>query len=168
MELMPRKPRRKGGTLKDGERRQLARASRHAGEPRPVLPCDRALGLCDGGSRGNPGTAAAAAILIDVDGETVARRAELIGQTTAAEAEYRAILFALELAHAHGVDALEVRSDSQLAVAALRAATPVAADLDAVVAQVRDACATLDVRFAWHPRQQNELADGLVRELLWP
>jgi len=126
------------------------------------------LVLCDGGSRGNPGTAAAAAILLDAGGEPIAQRAELIGQTSAAEAEYRAILFGLQLAHAQAVNALEVRSDSQLAIAALRASTPVAEELRAVVSQVRDAAAALDVRFTWHPRQANELADALVRALLWP
>ena len=56
-------PRRKGGTLKDGERRQLAYASRRAGVPLPeVEPGDRVRVLCDGGSRGNPGPAAVAAV----------------------------------------------------------------------------------------------------------
>src|SRR4051794_27112467 len=104
---VPRKPRRKGGTLKDGERRQLARASRHADDPRALpAPPGRALLLCDGGSRGNPGTAAAAAVLLARDGAQVASRAELIGHASAAEAEYRAILIGLELARAHDEDPL--------------------------------------------------------------
>src|ERR1700710_3024205 len=108
---MGRRPRRKGGTLKDGERRQLARASRHAGAVVPE-PGDRSLLLCDGGSRGNPGPSAIAAVLLARDGHALEQRAELIGHATAAEAEYRAILLALELAVAHGADPIEVRSDS--------------------------------------------------------
>jgi ribonuclease HI len=107
-------------------------------------------------------------VLLARDGTELAQRAELIGQASAAEAEYRAILFGLELAREHGADPLEVRSDSQLAIAALRARTPVAQELAAVVAQVRDAADGRDVRWAWHGRQHNEAADALVRSLLWP
>jgi ribonuclease HI len=155
-----RKPRRKGGTLKDGERRQLARASRHGGAAALPAAGDRALLLCDGGSRGNPGTAAIAAVLID--GETVIERAELIGHATAAEAEYRAILLGLAMAVEAGVPELEVRCDSLLAIRAIEGG--------AVVAQpVIDAARPLEsVRWRWHPRAENEAADALVRELLWP
>src|SRR4051812_10333506 len=165
-----RNPRRARGTLKDGERRQLARVSRHADDPRSrPAPADRALALCDGGSRGNPGTAAAAAVLLSPAGEIVDQRAELIGQASAAAAEYRAILLGLNLARAYGADRLEVRSDSQLAIAALRAGTPVAPELRAVVEAVRAAALAFSaVRWSWHGRAQNELADALVRALLWP
>jgi ribonuclease HI len=160
-----RRPRRKGGTLKDGERRQLARASRHAGQPAvPPAPADRALALCDGGSRGNPGTAACAAVLV-IGGEVVDQRAELIGHASAGEAEYRAILLGLALAAEHGADPLEVRTDSQLAVAALRSDVP----SPGVIDEVRAAAAAFSaVRWAWHPRTENELPDALVRALLWP
>jgi ribonuclease HI len=123
--------------------------------------------LCDGGSRGNPGTAAAAAVLVGLDGSIVTSRAELIGHASAAEAEYRAILLGLSLAREN--EEVEVRCDSQLAVAALGSATPVADDLAEVVGAVRAAVAGFSsVRFVWHPRSENELADKLVRELLWP
>ena len=159
-----RRPRRKGGTRKDGERRQLARASRHAGAQ--ALPrSDRALVLCDGGSRGNPGTAASAAILVSPAGEIVDQRAELIGHASAGEAEYRAILLGLALAAAHGIDELEVRCDSQLAIAALRSSVPA----EGVIDEVRAAASSFSaVRWTWHPRAANEHADALVRDLLWP
>jgi ribonuclease HI len=163
-----RRPRRKGGTLKDGERRQLARASRH-GDAAAPSPADRARLLCDGGSRGNPGTAAVAAVLVDPAGAVLARRAALIGQASAAEAEYRAILLGLEMAAAHGADPLEVCSDSQLAIAALEGAPVQDAALAALAAAVQDAAAAFSaVRWHWHPRSANEAADALVRELLWP
>ena len=56
-----RKPRRKGGTLKDGERRQLARASRHGSAP--ALP-----------SAGRRGTSAAAV----AEAHVVAMKARLL------------------------------------------------------------------------------------------
>jgi ribonuclease HI len=162
-----RRPRRKGGTLKDGERRQLARASRHGQATLPDT-AECALLLCDGGSRGNPGTAAIAAMLLAPGGDVVEQRAVLIGHATAAEAEYRAILLGLSLAALHGVEEVEVRSDSQLAIAALRSSTPVAVEHAGLVREAREAAAQVgSVRWRWHPRTANEAADALVRRLLW-
>ena len=150
--------------MKDGERRQLARASRHAGGAPPPQPGDRPLLLCDGGSRGNPGPAAVAAVLFSEDGQVLESRAERIGRATAAEAEYRAILLGLELARRHGADPVEVRSDSQLAITALTSDTPPEA-----VREIKAAASAFSaVRWSWHPRGANEPADALVRQLLWP
>ena len=165
---MARRPRRKGGTLKDGERRQLARASRHGPASLPD-PAGCALVLCDGGSRGNPGPAAIAAVLLAPDGDVLEQRSVLIGHATAAEAEYRAILLGLSLAALHGVSELEVRSDSQLAIAALGSSTPVAVEHAGLVREALVAAGALGtVRWRWHPRTANEAADELVRLLLWP
>src|SRR5919202_419814 len=136
-----RRPRRPGGTLRDGERRRLARASHMASSPAPPPGAgDRVL--CDGGSRGNPGPAAIAAVLTR-DGAGAAERAARIGIATAAEAEYRALLLGVELAAAHCARALEVCSDSQLAIAGLRGAGPAQPDLAELAAQVRRAAAAL-------------------------
>ena len=131
-----RQPRRKGGTKTDGERRQLARSSRHAGAASP-LPSDWALLLCDGGSRGNPGPAAVAAVLVAPSGAVLQTASEAIGRATAAEAEYRAILLGLELATANRADPIEVRSDSQLAITAVERKAPDDAGLAALVHQIR-------------------------------
>jgi len=169
--VSPRKPRRKGGTLRDGERRQLALASRRAGEEgrgAAPAPAARERVLCDGGSRGNPGPAAIAAVLLDRAGEVVERRAVPIGHATAATAEYRALLLGLELAAAHGIEALDVCSDSQLAIAGVRGSGPAEPELAALAALVRAAASQFaDVGWRWHPRTENRAADDLVRELLW-
>jgi ribonuclease HI len=125
--------------------------------------------LCDGGSRGNPGPAAAAAVLLATDGGVLERRAERIGRATAAEAEYRAILLGLQLARRRGTDLLEVRSDSQLAIAALTRDTPAAVAFAELVREIDAAASAFTaVRWRWHPRDANEQADALVRRLLWP
>jgi len=162
-----RRPRRKGGTRSDGERRQLAYASRHGAAALPATG-DRALLLCDGGSRGNPGPAAIAAVLLAPGGALLESRSEAIGRATAAEAEYRAILLGLRLAANHGADPLEVRSDSRLAIAAVEGTVPGDGGLAALVREIRTAAGGLSgVRWRWHPRGDNEVADGLVRQLLW-
>jgi ribonuclease HI len=129
-----RRPRRKGRAASDGERRQLARASRHpeASPPAPA-PGEWARLLCDGGSRGNPGPAAVAAVLLGPGGAVLDTRSRLIGRATAAEAEYRAILLGLELAVVEGADPVEVRRDSRLAIAALEQQTPADLALAALV-----------------------------------
>jgi ribonuclease HI len=153
--------------MRDAERRQLALASRTM--HRPPGAADSPRLLCDGGSRGNPGPAAIAAVLLAPSGAVVDRRAARIGQAGAAEAEYRAILLGLELARNARIERLEVCSDSQLAIAALRGRPPSDPALTALVREIRVAAAAFAaVRWTWHPRADNDAADALVRELLWP
>jgi ribonuclease HI len=165
-----RRARRKGKAASDGERRQLARAARHPERPPPApAPGEWARLLCDGGSRGNPGTAAIAAVLLAPGGAVVDTRSTLIGRATAAEAEYRAILLGLELATAQQADPVEVRSDSRLAIVAVERTAPADAALAALVHDIRAAAGAFSaVRWRWHPRGENEAADALVRLLLWP
>jgi ribonuclease HI len=159
--------RRKGGTLRDGERRQLALASRRGAVAPPAGGrCDRVL--CDGGSRGNPGPAAIAAVLVTAGGEVAARRAEPIGRATAAAAEYRAILLGLRLAASRGIETLDVCSDSKLAIAGVSGAGPGDPELAELVREIGFAAQPFArVGWIWHPRAENGAADALVRELLW-
>ena len=165
-----RRPRRKGRAASDGERRQLAHAARHPEAPPPAPAAgDWARLLCDGGSRGNPGPAAIAAVLLAPGGGVLDARSTLIGRATAGEAEYRAIRLGLELAAAEGADPVEVRSDSRIAIAALAQGTPAEAAHAALVLEIRAAAGDFsDVRWRWHPRHENQAADALVRVLLWP
>jgi ribonuclease HI len=68
----------------------------------------------DGGARGNPGPAAAAAVASDPDGEPLAERSAYIGEATNNVAEYRAVLLGLELARELGASEVEVVNDSEL------------------------------------------------------
>ena len=70
----------------------------------------------DGGSRGNPGPAAIAAIAADAAGQILAERAETIGTATNNVAEYRALLLGIELAKELGASELELIGDSQVIV----------------------------------------------------
>ena len=70
----------------------------------------------DGGSRGNPGPAAIAAIAADAAGQILAERAETIGTATNNVAEYKALLLGIELAKELGASELELIGDSQVIV----------------------------------------------------
>jgi len=68
----------------------------------------------DGGSRGNPGPAAVAAVIASSDGAVLDEVAERIGATTNNVAEYRAILLGLRRARELGADEVELVNDSEL------------------------------------------------------
>ena len=68
----------------------------------------------DGGSRGNPGPAAAGAVLSTPDGEVVDEATELLGIVSNNVAEYRALLLGLQRARELGATEVEAVNDSEL------------------------------------------------------
>jgi ribonuclease HI len=75
---------------------------------------ERVVVHVDGGARGNPGPAAAAAVASAVDGNELAERTEYLGEATNNVAEYRALLLGLELARDLEAREVEVACDSEL------------------------------------------------------
>ena len=68
----------------------------------------------DGGARGNPGPAAAAAVVTGPDGEVLDEATEVLGRTTNNVAEYRGLLLGIERARALGATEVDVVNDSEL------------------------------------------------------
>ena len=68
----------------------------------------------DGGSRGNPGPAAAAAVVSAPDGDVLDEASVTLGETTNNVAEYRGLLLGLERARELGATEVEVVNDSEL------------------------------------------------------
>ena len=68
----------------------------------------------DGGARGNPGPAAAAAVVSAPDGRVLDEAAVRIGTATNNVAEYRGLLLGLERAAALGATEVDVINDSEL------------------------------------------------------
>jgi ribonuclease HI len=68
----------------------------------------------DGGSRGNPGPAAAGAVLATPAGEVLAREGELLGIATNNVAEYRALILGARRARELGATEVEIVNDSEL------------------------------------------------------
>jgi formyltetrahydrofolate-dependent phosphoribosylglycinamide formyltransferase len=77
---------------------------------------DKIIAYIDGGSRGNPGPAAAGFVLTDNSSNRLEAKGFLIGETTNNVAEYSAFLKALEAAKQLDAKHLAVFSDSQLLV----------------------------------------------------
>jgi formyltetrahydrofolate-dependent phosphoribosylglycinamide formyltransferase len=83
----------------------------------------------DGGSRGNPGPAAAGFVLEDEAGRRLLARAFFLGRATNNVAEYTALVRALEAAGQRGVSDLTVYTDSELMVRQLKGQYKVKSEL---------------------------------------
>ncbi len=70
----------------------------------------------DGAADPNPGPASIGAVLKDEHGDVVSRVSRYIGEATNNQAEYRAIIAALERARELGANRIELHSDSELVV----------------------------------------------------
>lgn len=70
----------------------------------------------DGGARGNPGPAGIGVVIRDAQGKTIEQFGEYLGATTNNQAEYRAMVAALERAKALGATDVEAFADSELLV----------------------------------------------------
>jgi len=121
----------------------------------------------DGGSRGNPGPAAAAGVLLDEQGH----RAEFslfLGTTTNNVAEYVALIWALEEARRVGAEQLHVYTDSQLLACQIQGSYRVkSTHLQALHRQARELeRAFRQVRVCYVPREENRVADAMVNRTL--
>jgi ribonuclease HI len=74
----------------------------------------------DGGSRGNPGPAAGAAILFAEDGTQLGRVSQYCGETTNNVAEYTGLIIGLQMAQRKGIDEIDVFLDSELVINQMR------------------------------------------------
>ena len=122
----------------------------------------------DGGARGNPGPAAAAAVVADERGQVLDEAAVLLGTTTNNVAEYRGLLLGLERARALGADVVEVVNDSELVAKQVNGLYKVrSADMRPLYEQAR---AALGGFARWTlrsvPRAENAAADALVNRAL--
>jgi ribonuclease HI len=122
----------------------------------------------DGGSRGNPGPAAIAAVVTDTAGDELAERAETIGEATNNVAEYRALLLGIQLAKELGADEVELVADSKLTVEQVRGNWKVKqAHLRPLREQVVDALEHFKTWSIRHvKRGENERADELLNDAL--
>jgi len=128
----------------------------------------------DGGSRGNPGPAAIGVIFTNEKGNVIKEYAEKIGRATNNEAEYEAVIFALQKAKllfgkkkAKTME-LEIRMDSEFVIKQLNGEYKV---LDRKIEQLFLKAWNLKINFGKAvfihiPRAKNIEADKLVNRAL--
>lgn len=122
----------------------------------------------DGGSRGNPGHGACAAVFLGADGKVLREEGKYLGRCTNNSAEYGGLRLALAAAARLGAEELEIFSDSELLVrqysGQYRVRDAALADL---MAGVRKAAASFKkVTLSHVPREKNREADRLVNRIL--
>jgi ribonuclease HI len=122
----------------------------------------------DGASSGNPGPASIGAVIRDGQGRVVSRISRSIGRTTNNQAEYRAVIAALEEAARLGADKVDIKSDSELVVKQLKGRYRVKkATLRPLYQEVVRLAGTLKAFTITHiPREQNREADSLANQAL--
>jgi len=128
----------------------------------------------DGGSRGNPGPAAIGVLFCNENGEVFKKYSEGLGEATNNEAEYKAVIFALEKFRAlfgkklAKNSELEIKSDSELLINQLNGKYKI---LDQKIQPLFLKIWNLKldfkkVKFKLISRDKNEEADRLVNEIL--
>ena len=122
----------------------------------------------DGGARGNPGPAAAGAVISTPDGEVLDEATEAFGIATNNVAEYRGLLLGLQHARALGATEVDVVNDSELVAkqvnGAYKAKHRDMKPLHAAALQALDGFERWSIRSV--PRAQNAGADALVNQAL--
>ena len=123
----------------------------------------------DAGARGNPGPAAIAVLFFEGT-RLVKQHGEYIGTATNNQAEYRAVIKALELAHSMGLKELELFTDSELIARQLKGTYKVK---DAKLKPLHEQAKALEKEFAkisyssvMRTNLRIWLADKLVNKIL--
>jgi len=123
----------------------------------------------DGGSRGNPGPAAAGVVIADADsGKLIHEAGYRLGEVTNNVAEYLGLIRAVQIALEAGATTAVVHSDSQLLVRQMRGLYRVrSADLRPLFDQAQELLGRLDDwRIEHVTREDNYRADELVNQAL--
>ena len=129
---------------------------------------DKIIAHIDGGSRGNPGPAAAGFTLNDPSGTQLQAKAYILGRATNNVAEYTSLVRALEAAKEIGAEQIIVFSDSELLVKQINGQYRVKSEL---IKPLYEQSISLLGRFkSWKvrhiTRDKNKQADSLVNQAL--
>ncbi len=118
----------------------------------------------DGGSNPNPGPTGIA-FVVEENGKIRCAHCEYIGIATNNEAEYIAILMALEYSKVHFPrKSIRILSDSQLVVSQMKGEYKVKANnLLSIREKIVELSKGMKVEFEWNERKENKIADFLVR-----
>lgn len=126
------------------------------------------ISFSDGGARGNPGPAGIGAVLYNEKNELLEELSFYLGETTNNQAEYRALIMALEKAQVLGATEMECYLDSELVVKQLNREYKVKnQDLAPLFLKVHNiSLAFKKISFHHVPREKNSVADGLANRAM--
>jgi ribonuclease HI len=126
------------------------------------------ISYSDGGARGNPGPAGIGAILCTCEGELLAEISEYLGVSTNNQAEYRALIAALEKAIAIGAKRIDCHLDSELVVKQLNGDYKVKnLELKPLFLRIQELrCCFESICFIHVRREYNKQADALANRAM--
>ena len=132
------------------------------------MSTNKVLIFTDGAARGNPGPAAIGVVIKDEKGKLVASISRCLGATTNNQAEYRAIIAALEKAVSLGARQVTLYSDSELVVKQINGLYKIKqAALRSLYQEVVRLTGALEsFKIAHVPREKNAAADELANKAL--
>lgn len=122
----------------------------------------------DGGARGNPGPAGIGAVIYDEEKNIVHEISEYLGETTNNQAEYRAVIAAIEKLKEFEVEELNFFLDSELVVKQLNGQYKVKnAGLAPLFVKIHNARQSFKkVTFCHVRREYNKEADALANKAM--
>lgn len=124
--------------------------------------------FADGGSRGNPGPAAAGAVVSDDSGTVIREIGTFLGVTTNNVAEWTGLISGLEAALELGAGEVVIRLDSELVIKQLtgvyRVKHPNMIPLHAKAKALLKKFRHVDIKHV--PRRENAAADAVVNAVL--
>lgn len=128
----------------------------------------RVILYTDGGARGNPGPAGLGVVILGENHRVLAAFGEYLGETTNNQAEYRAMIAALERAKELGATEVDARADSELLVKQLNRQYRVKnAGLAPLFMQVWNLAQSFRrCTFRHVRREQNKDADAMVNKAI--
>lgn len=129
---------------------------------------EKAIIFTDGGARGNPGPAGIGVVIKDESGKVVGEHNDYIGEATNNQAEYRAVLLALDKARELGIRNIDFFLDSKLVVEQLNQNFKIKdPGLGKLFIRIWNRLPEFErVTFSHVPREQNKEADAQVNVAL--
>ncbi len=129
---------------------------------------DKIIIFTDGGARNNPGPAAAAAVFTDESGKVIKSYSRHLGTATNNQAEYEAVILALEKAKTLKYKYVRLRTDSELVGRQLMGKYKIKdPDLQPLFIKVWNLMIDFEkVDIETIPRERNREADQLVNKEL--
>ena len=141
-----------------------------------IIPLMTLIVYTDGGSRGNPGPAAAAFIIADSSGRPIKQSGVYLGVTTNNQAEYQAVLQALTWISQNQItyssEKIDFYLDSELVARQLSGQYKIKSKelilLALRVKNIQNLLSSQNIQIAFYsiPRELNKSADRLVNQAL--
>lgn len=128
----------------------------------------KAILMCDGGSRGNPGIAGSGFVIYDENKKEIARGGKYCGIQTNNFSEYMSLIIGLEAAVKLEITHLKILMDSKLAIEQMKGNWKVKnANIKPLFEKAKFVAEEIEVlNFQHIPREKNGVADSIANEVM--